>query len=122
MRETAGEDNDISGPVAEIESIKGNTLVWNQLFRQPISQATSGYNFNLPFTTNSNVAISENYVKYEVHTKPTLLYNNFFVIRNTGVLSTTKEHKVIWSLEIKTSRALSLNMTLKGRFIINPNE
>ena len=37
MRETAGEDNDISGPVAEIQSIKGKTIVFNQKIGQGIS-------------------------------------------------------------------------------------
>ena len=41
MRETASFENDISGPVAEIQSIKGNTIKWNQLVPYHIETQTN---------------------------------------------------------------------------------
>lgn len=56
MRETAGLDNDITGPLAEIQSIKGNTIVWNQLVKNGnFVDTTNWYMQNGTLSVQNNI-------------------------------------------------------------------
>ena len=90
MRETDSFENDISGPVAEIQSIKGNTIGWNQLLKPRQS-------WNYP--TTEGVTISYNGNGSFLLTGATASKQAWLGLNYGNSLSLTKGHKYLISFD-----------------------